>query len=221
MFLTTIKAIFRESKSKRKGLTLIELLIVIALSSLLIGSLFTTYLQIQNLLFQQSDASKQSEKALQLIKMITTDLQNLTYQKWNPQAFFFKGKKEITHSVRTDYIKFPSGSYYSNPATLQSRVFSVTYYGYYDDETDTIGIYRKEDFFVDKDEESPGVGILILPNVQSFEIEYSTDGEDFNEEWDIALKKDFPKHIRFVVSWNEDDLQREISFEVQPYILSY
>ncbi|MDH5716566.1 MAG: prepilin-type N-terminal cleavage/methylation domain-containing protein [Spirochaetia bacterium] len=211
----------RANLYSRRGFSLLEMIIVMALVSVLFLGLLTSFFQMERLMSSQKIAADKSQNAINLMKMLSADLQNIVYEKWNIKDSFFLGKKEIVGGTRVDFLNFPTGSLYSNPSTLQSNVFSVAYYGKIDDNTGILNLYRREDIFISKIEESAGVGVPIIQNVKAFEVQYSTNSKTFDDEWDSALKSNtFPNIIKVRLVWEENDQEREFTFESYPPILS-
>jgi len=179
------------------------MIVVVLLSMLLLG-IMTTYVQIQKLLSSQSIASQRVQQAEELYEILSHDLQNIVYEKWN-KDYFFIAKKNITGGVRVDSLNFISGSLYSNPLNLQSRTYNVYYFGKVDDESGLLSLYRKEDMFVDYKEKTHGVAIVVLENIREFMAEFSTNGKDWQDNWDSLGSKNIPQHFRITIKYLQKD----------------
>ncbi len=221
----------KKQLNKSKGFTLIELLIVIALSSVLFTLLFGTYFQLQKVIKKQNIRSQISQQAIEAMYVLSSDIHNLYYEQWNID-FYFLGEKKIVENQQIDTLKFPTSSLYSNTSTLQASVYTVTYFGGVDEETNETILYRKEDSFLDykgktleldsnNDVIQDGVAIPLLKNVKNFIIEYSNNYESYDDTWDITKSNIPPKFIRVTLEWEENGLIRKITSVMSPVILSH
>ena len=190
------------NKPSNNGFSLIEIMIVLTMVSVLFIGLLTTYRQIQKLLSTQSRASVQGNQAEQLYEILSHDIENMVYEKWN-KKFFFKTQKNIVSSSRIDDLNFITGSLYSNPQVRQSSFYNVTYFGK-PDENGKLTLYRKEDMFVDYKETSHGVSIPVLTNITEFRVEFSKDGKDWLDTWENLLTKTIPSFIRITIQYESD-----------------
>lgn len=170
---------------------------------LLLG-IMTAYIQVQKLLTSQSIASQKVQQAEELYEILSHDLQNIVYEKWN-KDYFFIAAKNITGGSRIDSLNFISGSLYSNPLNLQSRTYNVYYFGKVDDDTGVLTLFRKEDMFVDYHETTRGVALPVLYNIREFMIEFSQNGKDWVDSWDSILHRDVPLYFRITIRY----LQKE------------
>jgi len=209
------------NKPQNKGFTIIELIIVISLLSVFFLGLMTTYMQIQKLLNVQSNASVQGQQAEELYEILSHDIQNLVYEKWN-NDYFFIAQKNVSGGSRIDRINFISGSLYSNPGILQSPFYNVTYFGKVNNDTGIMTLYRKEDMFVDYKETSLGVPIPVLDNISEFIAEFSLNGKDWQDSWDYSLNKSLPKFIKITIKYFQKEdtnkVERTIMLQTSPGI---
>lgn len=161
-------------------------------------------------------SSLQGQQAEELYEIMSHDLQNIVDEKWN-KKYFFKASKNITGGARVDSLNFISGSLYSNPLVLQSRIYNVTYFGKTGDENGALTLYRKEDMFVDYKETGHGVPIPVLKNVTKFMVEFSPNGKDWQDSWDWILNKNLPRFIRVTIQYiqNEETGKNERTIVIQ------
>lgn len=189
--------------------------------SLLLMGIMTTYVQIQKLLNSQSSASVQGQQAEELYVILSHDLQNIVYEKWN-KSYFFKVKKNIEGGSRIDSLNFISSSIYSNPQMLQSRVYNVTYFGKINQDTGFLTLYRKEDMFVDYKETNHGVPVPVLEKITGFLTEFSLNGKDWQDSWDSVLNKNLPVHfritIKYIQEFDTDTNERTLILQTSPGI---
>ncbi|MDH4200893.1 MAG: GspJ family type II secretion system protein [Spirochaetia bacterium] len=203
-------------KPRNNAFTIIELIIVVTLVSILFLGILTTYIQIQKLLNSQSSASIKGQQSEELYSILSHDLQNMVFENWN-KNFFFAAKKNIIGGERFDILNFISGSAYSNPLVLQSRIYNVSYHGENDPETGSLALYRSEDMFVDYKNHDLGVPIPVLTRVKEFRVEFSLNGRDWEDEWDYSLKKRLPMFIKVTIQYfaNDDSGEQSRVLELQ------
>ena len=172
--------------------------------SILFLGIITTYVQIQRLLNSQSIASMQGQQAEELYEILSHDLQNIVYEKWN-KKYFFLAKKNLIGGSKIDSLNFISGSIYTNPLVFQSRIYNVTYFGKINNDNGSLTLFRKEDMFADYKETSNGVPIPVLNKITKFLTEFSLNGEDWQDTWDPILNKNLPTHIRITIQYIQDE----------------
>ena len=203
----------------QKGFTLIEILTVIALSSFLFITIFGLYFRIKDLIYDQGLLSQKKSHAFSVIEMISNDLRNLYYEKWNKNSFF-EGEKAFSTHVRIDTLNFVSSTLYSNASTMQNRVFSINYFGE-ENEDGHIYLFRQESAFLDYKEKNWGIPIPILKDVILFEVNYSSNGTQWEEEWNLESQRKLPGFVRIRIRWLEVGEEKEHVVAVQPYIAGY
>jgi len=223
--IKNMKSIFSEEKKlfskykHLKGLTLIEILIVISLIGVLFVGLFGTYFQIRNIIITQSKSSIDNDRMSALIFTITKDIENVLFEPWNQKNYFFTVEKLVSHGIESDAINFCTGSLYGNPELLQANFYSVTYFTDYNEENGSTSLYRSEDVFIDYKKSKNGIPVPVMNNIEKFKIECSENGKDWISDWKFSDKKKLPSNIKFTISWLESGLQRNIDFQVTPGIL--
>ena len=207
----------------QKGFTLIEVMVVLGLMGFLFGALFSSYIQIQQLIRDQSLSAQTSFQALTAIRAISDDMNNLYYLDWDSKSFF-KGIKNTNIGSATvsrcDMLNFVSGTLYSNSSVLQSRTYSITYFANANENGEII-LYRQEDAFADYTKPSYGIPVPILKNILKFEVQYSTNRETWKDEWNAKLSKSLPRYIRFTLSWQEGSVTREFTFITTPPVVFF
>ncbi len=181
--------------------------------------LFGSYFQIQDLIYKQNHASIQSHQMIGAVQMITRDIENTVFEPWHDKNFF-TASKEIVQANRADVLNFPSGTLYHNPSTLQARLYNVTYYGRTDEVSGDLRLYRREDAFIDYQETTGGIDVPILDHLLEFRCEFSDNGDDWEDGWQLSDKKKPPAYARITLKWEEEDNQREFIFQVSPGIYS-
>ena len=202
--------------------SLIELMVVMGLMGFLFGALFSSYLQIQELVHEQSTASQKNIQALTAVKAISDDINNLYYLNWEPRSFF-RGVKANGFgsgtSERCDTLNFISSTLYSNSSLLQSRTYSVTYFTATEEASGDLILYRQEDTFVDYTRPSFGIPVPILKSITRFEVQYSTNLTTWKDDWNAKNARSAPRYIKFNLGWKEGSKIRDFVFTVSPPIV--
>ncbi|MCS6985146.1 MAG: prepilin-type N-terminal cleavage/methylation domain-containing protein [Leptospiraceae bacterium] len=204
---------------KRRGFTLLEILIVIALLGSLLLLLFGTHLQIRQLLAEQSKASQKTGDILAFLKTLSSDLHNLVYEKWNSRQHFI-ARKVIMGGRRLDELLFTTSRLYNNPASLQTQVHNVHYFADIADGESAV-VYRREDVFADPKNLRQGYAIPMAWDIEELVFEFSQSGQSWEDEWDFAVKQVMPRFIRCTLKWKEGGQERMFQFVVRPPILWY
>ena len=199
------------------GFTLIEILVVLSLVGFLFVALFGSYLQVQDVVHNQSQYAHQGNKILSAAKILSDDISNTYYEKKNPDSFF-SGKKEIFLQGRVDKLNLAVISSYSNPSLLQGKVFAVTYFGKLDQDNDTLSLYRKEDNWLDYDNPEQGIPIPLIQDIKEFSLEYSLNRTSWQNTWDLKNSKKIPKYVRATFRWLEGNTEREFVVIATPVL---
>lgn len=205
------------TSKRKKGFTLVEVLISLAAFGILMTALFSFYMAIRGLVFEQTHASQSGNRAINAIKIITRDFQNLVYEPYNSRYFFIV-KEQVTGEVKTVFLNFLSGSLYSNPSLMQSSVYNVTYFGQKDEEASRVDLYRSEDIFADFKNTTGGIKVPLLENIAEFTAEFSLNTDDWRKDWDMTLMKKPPRYIRITLKWYEEENLRTFQSEISPGI---
>lgn len=200
---------------KNQGFTLIEILIVSALTGMLLAGLFASYMQIKEILYSETKNAAISQQVIYTAESLRNDFANLLIEKWNLK-YFFECRRQVTLGARIDFCNFPSGSLYTNPSTLQTGAHNVTWFGANNPQTGHNVLYRKEDIFTDYTDTQKGISVPVLNNINQFIVEFSTNGEDWTDGWSYQARKMLPRKIRVKFVWMEGDISRNYSFEISP-----
>ena len=186
------------------GFTLIEILIVLAITTVLFTFLISYYFQVNDVTSIQSERSQISQKVSSTMKMVRKDLNNLVTDKWHlpkPNSIdnvknIFTSKQDPKFSRRGDAINFLSSKLYVNTMMLSSQVFNVTYFCKYNEQKDSFTIYRRENIFADYELPIGGVSVPVANNVHSFYFEFSNDGKTWEkQEWDYNVERRYPLYV--------------------------
>ncbi len=202
----------------KKGFTLVEVVIAIALTGVLFIAIFGIYFAIQKSMKNQTRYSSKSTEVMNLVYQISNDLNNLVEQKWNTKVVF-TAKKEIISGKRVDSIDFTRADLYQRLG--RSTVYDVSYHGMPDTQTgETILIRRENAFFMPGDRKT-GVYYPVIRGFEEFTLEFSLNGTDWEDEWEYTAKSRLPKLIRVNIKWKEGEMERSFSQVIKPPILWY
>jgi hypothetical protein len=185
-----------------------------SLIGLLLTGLFGTYLQVQELIYKQSQGSENSGQALHFMRTLSSDLNNIVFEKWNDRQPFLI-EKSIIDGKRIDRLFFVSSSLYANPANYQNSAFNVSYQGKVDFEKGVV-LYRMEDVFADSSLKIKGIPIPYVNNVEEFAVQASNNGRDWIDGWDRKMNNVLPRYLKVILKWNEAGKEREFEFELRP-----
>jgi prepilin-type N-terminal cleavage/methylation domain-containing protein len=206
---------------KRRGFTLVELLIVIGLSGFIFTTLMAVYMQVKKLSYDQTRVSSQSSAVIDLGVAISYDLENLIFEKYNVRQVFTV-EKELHGGRRFDAFVFPSAALNANPSVLQARSFMVSYFVERSPTGLDYTLYRSEDMFIDYKNPFRGVAVPLLRFIDEFKVEGSNNGVDYEETWDYKTRRQIPRYIRVTIKYRPSETSNEISeyvVDVRPPIL--
>ncbi|HRP69258.1 MAG TPA: prepilin-type N-terminal cleavage/methylation domain-containing protein [Turneriella sp.] len=206
---------------KRRGFTLVELLIVIGLTGFIFTTLMAVYMQVKKLSYEQTRVSSQSAAVIDFGVAISYDLENLIFEKFN-QRQIFNVTKELHGGHRFDAFAFPSASLNANPSVLQARSFMVSYFVEPDKNGQDYILYRTEDMYIDARNPFRGVPVPIVRFVTEFRVEGSNNGVDYEESWDFKTRRQVPRYIKITLRYRPTENsteENEYVVDVRPPIL--
>ena len=206
---------------KRRGFTLVELLIVIGLSGFIFTTLMAVYMQVKKLSYDQTRVASQSAAVIDFGVAISYDLENLIFEKYNVRQVF-SVEKELHGGRRFDAFVFPSAALNANPSVLQARSFMVSYFVERNPNGQDYTLYRAEDMFIDYKNPFRGVAVPMLKFVDEFKVEGSNNGVDYEETWDYKTRRQIPRYIKITIRYRPSEFSNEISeyvVDVRPPIL--
>jgi general secretion pathway protein J len=180
----------------RKGLTLIELSIVVALLGVIFTGIFSTYytsLKISRSTTPKGGTSRQD--IFFAIENIRSTLSQ-TYYVDGHRNLVFVGKTDGVQNARRDMVTFaanhPNAEEIGSPAIREVTFFLKPM----QNSPDEFNLIRREDEMVDKDPFNGGIEHILLDHVTSFQLKYSQRGDKWQDDWDTKDIKKVPKLIR-------------------------
>lgn len=207
--------------ARRRGFTLVELLIVMGLTGFIFTTLMAVYLQVKKLSYEQTRVSNQSAAVIDFGTAISYDLANLVFEKFNIKQVFLV-EKELHGGKRFDAFVFPSAALNANPSVLQARSFMVSYFVERDKDGQNYTLYRAEDMYIDYRNLYRGVAVPMVKLVDEFKVEGSNNGVDYEESWDYKSRRQIPRYVKITVRYRASETAMDISeysVEVRPPIL--
>lgn len=183
----------------RKGLTLIELSIVVALLGVIFTGIFSTYytsLKISRNSAPSGGVSRQ-DIFFALENVRSTFAQ--TYFVDGHRNLIFIGKTDGVQGGRRDSVVFaanhPNAEEIGAPAIREVAFFLKPM----PEKPEEFYLMRREDEMVDREPQSGGIEHILLEHVLSFQLKYSQRGDKWQDEWDTKDFKKIPKLIRIEI----------------------
>ena len=176
----------------RKGVTLVELAIVILILSILLLVVFTVVSGIVQISTQSSPTTEMKRRAFFAMQVLKSSVDQAYYQV-NHKRLWFVGRKDGVEGARNDRLTFSA----VHPEASNIGVASVREVSYYleEQEDSTYTLMRREDQLVDEEPGKGGAHYELLKNVTSLQLQYSQDGKDWLNEWDSRKKNRTPKVV--------------------------
>ena len=186
---------------RRKGLTLIEIAIVILLISIIFTGLFTSYttaLQITKDFLPEEGV--ETSDIFYTINNIRNSF-SMAYINSNEERLIFVGVPKGEKFKRKDTVNF--SSIHSN--ALVSNSNEIREVGFYLKKMDLENlenyyyIIRREEAMVDKKPKEGGIEYILLEYVKSLQFKYSRNGKKWQDDWDSKLNSGLPRFIRIEI----------------------
>jgi general secretion pathway protein J len=186
-------------KKFKKGLTLIELAIVIGLLGALFTGIFSTFTTVLNI---SKNSTPREGTTRQNIFFALENLRSSLSQTYfvdGHKRLVFVGKTEGSTNARRDSIVFAANHSNSEEVGLPA-IREVSYFlRPMEDKEELFFLIRREDEMVDKNPFSGGYEHVLLDHVVSFQLKYSQRGDKWEDEWNHKDKKKIPKLIRIEI----------------------
>ena len=191
-----------------KGFTRIELLIAVAIMSIVMLALYGTFFSILN---SQSRIEKELEWVRELrrfLDVFSSEIQSSFYKDGNRRTIFI-GEKKDSHGRPVSSIDFTAFTY---TAVIDGRPVSdimAVEYSVEENPEGMLTLYKKawNPYAGDKKD---GFKVEILGDVEGFEISY-LNGKDWAKAWDSSLEKKLPDAVKAVVAIKDRGEVREFS----------
>ena len=208
------------NRIRRRGFTLVEVLVVMTLLGFLLTTMFSLYFFLAKQSSNQHQGVLENGEALQAMNSLARDLNNIYFEpNWDKDRKNIAFDKNIIANKKLDSLTFPTTNLFSNPNAMKSKIRTVSYFVQEKELTDTLILYRSEDAFVVTKDENRGIAVPILKNIQKLEIEFSINGTTWLDNWDYSITGTLPRYIRVHFAWIENKKAKEFVFEARPPLL--
>ena len=178
-----------EVRERNQGFTLIELLIAVALSALLLVTVYATYFSIARTIETTSQSQEQLETGRVLLEMVKRDIRGVTGGQ-----FPLIGKLQEIDGKSVTSIEFVTSSRSSTNPFKWSKVA----YALVEDEHGQKVLIKKEARNPKDDINQLGKVFEVSRMVSSFQLNFF-DGTQWVDEWDSRSTGKLPKQVRIVV----------------------
>lgn len=211
------------TSSSQDGLTLLEVLVAIAILSIILGVIYSTF-------FSASKASRMLESdedvyqtARSLIGMFSQELRALYYYQdpSTKKSFGLAGIDAEVDGHPADSVFFITSSHRRKGEN--AREGTMAEIGYFFDVDETSGkkqLIKSEDPGLDLDFEKGGTLFLLTDRVEEMDITYyKKQTDEWQKEWDMDTQNALPDLIRIELSILDDrDHPTRFDAEVQPTV---
>jgi len=175
----------------RSGFTLIELALVIATMSILFIVMFSVNFTVSKISKNTIPLSQNRSKALLTLNLIQNSIRMTFYFPEIEKTVFF-GKSNGNEGERKDQLTLTTVST-GSPLAGGGIVKEVSYY-FKDNK-----IYIREDQIVDDQPYVGGNHYLLLDNVKSFQLSYSLNGVDWQDNWSSKATRRIPRLVKIQI----------------------
>jgi general secretion pathway protein J len=175
----------------RSGFTLIELALVIATMSILFIVMFSVNFTVSKIAKNTIPLSQNRSKALLTLNLIQNSIRMTFYFPEIEKTVFF-GKSNGNEGERKDQLTLTTVST-GSPLAGGGIVKEVSYY-FKDNK-----IYIREDQIVDDQPYVGGNHYSLLDNVKSFQLSYSLNGVDWQDNWSTKATRRIPRLVKIQI----------------------
>lgn len=172
---------------KVKGFTLIEVLITIAIASIVVGALFSIYISVQNTLFAIEGRALRLQEARNLLDMLSREISSAYFNKDDKMTFFIIKDRDI----------------YGRPASILSftafrdrGLMNINYEVKEEKDKKLILIKKEGPAFREERLEAE-----LIEDIEGFLVEIPK-GESSLRTWDTDLTGTIPERLRITLSMN-------------------
>ncbi len=193
----------------KKGFTLIEIALVILSLSILFVIMFSLNLTVLNISKTKAPISQQRSQALLALNHIQNTIR-MTYYFPEIEKTVFFGKSNGVDNNRMDQLTLTavsSGTQVSGGGVVKE----ISFYLKKDSISDLGILYVREDQIVDEQPYVGGNHYPLLENVKSFQLSYSLNGVEWQDNWSSKSTRRIPRlikiNIKVQIGKNVEDLE--------------
>ena len=197
-------------KPYRKGVTLIELSVVILILSVMFTAIFATYYTSITITKKIRPADGEDKiRVLSTLEIIRQTIVNTFYLEGEKRLIFL-GQGSMTSSDRSDRIDF-AAAHPEAFITMTPEVREVSFYLKPDlsGNSDEFLLIKREDEMVDDDPLQGGIEHVLLKHVTGFRLDYSEDATRWLDQWDTRKKNKLPRLVKISISVNSEGDNRK------------
>jgi general secretion pathway protein J len=192
----------------KKGFSLLELLIAVAIMSIVMLALYGTFFSVLN---SQSRIEKELEWVRELrrfLDVFSSEIQSSFYKDGNSRTIFI-GEKKGSHRRPVSSIGFTN---FTHAAVKDGRPVSdmmAVEYFVEENPEGMLTLYKKIWNPYDGDKKH-GFKVEILGDIEGFEVSY-LNGKDWAKAWDSSLEKKLPDAVKVAIAVKDRGEVREFS----------
>lgn len=182
---------------REKGFTLVEILIAVAIVSLILTIIYGSY------------ASSIDTMNYTREKMETFSVARLTLSRMHDEltsSFFSEESEDVVFSGEEGSLSFISSSH--ERIFKDSKEYDLVEIGYFTEaaeEGESLCLWRREDRTPDDDVLEGGEKEKLIEHLESIEFKYY-DGEEWRDEWDSKEESYLPQAVKVILKFPEKEL---------------
>lgn len=182
---------------KNRGFTLIELALVILSLSILFLVLFGVNFSVSQITNKKTPISRLRSQTILVLNQIQNSIRMVYYFPEIEKTVFF-GKSNGIEGNRYDQLTLTTvsfGSFSSGGGIVKE----ISFYLKKDNVSDTGDLYIREDQIVDESPYTGGNHYKLLENVKSFQLTYSLNGVDWQDNWSSKSTRRIPRLVKITL----------------------
>ncbi|MDH4224709.1 MAG: prepilin-type N-terminal cleavage/methylation domain-containing protein [Deltaproteobacteria bacterium] len=200
-------------RPRRRGITLLEMIIALLLLSILLTLVYTSFFQISEGALRQKEVLTAQQEMRLLLTLVADDINQARYL--NNFAASRKKTGIIARLESQTAGDFTRLDFHANVATRFFRQIppekdpGLHEVGYrVEPDGDAFSLIRREDFFLDDDMQKGGVKVKIANHIKTFLVEFlrprmaGASVEDWAKDWNsslLGLDQRMPRAIRLTI----------------------
>lgn len=188
-----------KSLTYRRGLNLIELVVVVMILGVIFSGIFATYYTAMQI--SKNSAPKKGTSRKDIIFSIENIRNTFTqaYYFSGNKRLIFKGKGDGEAKERRDKVIFAAHHTSAEDLGLPAIREVAFYLKPMSNNDKYYYLIRREDEMVDAYPLKGGTEHVLLDYVKSFQLKYASQGEKWVDAWDSALTNKLPRLIRIEI----------------------